>query len=101
MTLVLSAAAETDLIDIYIEGARRFGITQAERYLDRLEKMIQLIGDTPRIARERPEITPPVRVHPIAAHLIIYLIEESGRVRILRIRHHREDWTTNPVAADR
>lgn len=96
MTFRLSAQAEADLIGIYVEGLRAFGMAQAERYQDRLEQALSLIGETPELARLRPEITPPVRIHPVEAHLIVYLTDDKG-VRILRIRHHRENWADDPV----
>ena len=100
MKLRLSAAAEADLIDIYVIGVRDFGVAQAEAYQDRLEHAIELIADTPLIARLRKEIAPPVRVHPVGSHIVIYHVEENGPVRILRVRHQREDWIANPVGGE-
>jgi toxin ParE1/3/4 len=51
-----------------------------------------LIGDNPRMARERREIIPPVRIQPFKAHLVVYLIEDDGEVLVLRVRHARGDW---------
>lgn len=42
------------------------------------------------MARERAEFTPPVRIHPSGAHLVIYRLEH-GRPEILRILHARQD----------
>ncbi|MGX5711033.1 type II toxin-antitoxin system RelE/ParE family toxin, partial [Brucella lupini] len=42
--------------------------------------------------RAREEISPPVRVHPFKAHLIIYQIEVDGTVFVFRVRHAFEDW---------
>ncbi len=60
----LTEAAEFDLIDIYVEGASRFGVDQANLYHDRLTHSFDLIAAHPRLARERRELVPPVRVHP-------------------------------------
>ena len=39
----------------------------------------------------------PVRVHPSQQHVIVYTILDDGKtVRILRVRHHSEDWTESP-----
>lgn len=93
----ISAAAEADLIDIYVAGVRDFGLARAEAYQDRLDDAIQIIADNPKIARLRHEIDPPVRVHPVGSHMIVYHVKDSEPVRILRIRHHREDWASDPV----
>jgi toxin ParE1/3/4 len=96
MTFRLSAKAEADLIDIYVTGMQEFGVAQAERYQDKIEHTLTLIGTTPELARLRREITPPVRIHPVGSHIIVYTTD-SGDTRILRIRHQRENWTRNPI----
>jgi toxin ParE1/3/4 len=88
----LTRAAEEDVIGVYIEGARQFGAIQAEKYHLDMENAFDLIGRNPRIARERTEINPPVRVQPCRSHLIIYVVEDDGVPLILRVRHGREDW---------
>lgn len=44
------------------------------------------------MARERHEISPPVRIHPFKAHLVVYRVEDNGDILIIRIRHGHEDW---------
>lgn len=79
-------------MQIYVEGARQFGIAQAEKYFAELEQTFELLADNPMIARERLEIVPPTRMHPHGSHLIVYAQEDSGGITIIRIRHGREDW---------
>ncbi|WP_371933588.1 type II toxin-antitoxin system RelE/ParE family toxin [Oceanicaulis sp. MMSF_3324] len=88
----LSQAAENDLIDIYARGLSLFGDEQAERYFQTLTGALEFLADHPFSARERLEISPPVRCHPHGRHIIIYLVEEDEQVFILRVRHVREDW---------
>lgn len=95
MAYKLSNAAENDVIRTYIEGAADFGIPQAESYHAKLERTFQLLAENPRMARERLEISPPVRVHPCGVHVIIYIVE-SDDVFIIRVRHQREDWIESP-----
>jgi toxin ParE1/3/4 len=87
----LSRKAEDDLIAIYRTGIDEFGLAQAERYFAGLEQAFALLAVYPRAARERREISPPVRAHPHKSHLIVYIVEGDD-VLILRIRHAREDW---------
>lgn len=96
MTYRLTEEAKRDLIHIFVEGAAEFGIRQADYYHDKLESTFQTIDDNPWIARERMEITPPVRVHPCGSHMIVYEVNELG-VLILRVRHHRENWENEPI----
>ncbi len=96
MTYKLTNKAEDDIITIYLQGVQEFGVTQAEAYHADLEKVFALIADTPFIARERLELSPPIRIHPHASHLILYHIENDGTVLIIRVRNSREDWIRNP-----
>jgi toxin ParE1/3/4 len=91
----LTRKAEGDVIGIYVEGVRMFGEAQAERYHQQLANVFDLIGRNPQIARERGEITPPVRVHPHQAHLIVYVVDNDGAALIVRVRHGREDWESD------
>ncbi|MBB4237083.1 toxin ParE1/3/4 [Rhizobium esperanzae] len=80
------------MIGIVEAGIRLFGPAQARRYHDELYAIFDLIAANPRMARERPEISPPMRIHPFKAHLVVYTIEENGDVLVVRLRHGHEDW---------
>lgn len=87
----LTRAAADDLVAIYRHGLAQFGADQADRYHDQLADTFAFLAKYPGAARERFEITPPVRIHRHKAHLIVYETVHGG-VLILRIRHGREDW---------
>lgn len=55
-----------------------------------------MLGQNPQMVRERSEISPPVRVYPCGSHVIVYILDHSGEVLILRVRHGREDWQAEP-----
>jgi toxin ParE1/3/4 len=78
--------ADADIIDSYLYGFVNFGREQADRYEQGLRQVIDIIADNPRLAAERLEYDPPVRVHHHAKHRIIYLIEDTDIliVRVLR-----------------
>ncbi|WP_316859228.1 type II toxin-antitoxin system RelE/ParE family toxin [uncultured Cohaesibacter sp.] len=88
----LTLKAEEDIIGIAQAGLLRFGEDQARRYHGELYEVFDLLAANPRMARERFEITPPVRIHPFKAHLIVYVIEDNGDVLVVRVRHGHEDW---------
>ncbi len=91
MAFRLSIAAAQDVRDIHTFGAQSFGERQADRYLKTLMKGFEFIGANPKASRERREINPPVRVHVVGSHLIIYAIDEHA-AHILRVMHGHADW---------
>jgi len=91
MKVRLTPAARADLRAIYREGVRLFGQVQAARYIAVLEQALRFIGDFPLAVRLRPEFNPPLRVHPVSAHIIVFDVAQ-GEVIVVRIRHGREDW---------
>lgn len=97
MSYKLSVKAEEDILHILVEGMRLFGSVQAEQYHAGLEQAFEFLAASPKAARERTEINPPVRVHPYGSHMIVYIIQPSRDVFILRVRHGREDWISDPV----
>ena len=96
MGFKLSRAAEDDLISIYLDGAAQFGLAQADIYHAGLDRIFRFLGEQPKAARERREITPPVRCHPHTSHIIISVIDVDGDALVLRIRHAHEDWERDP-----
>lgn len=95
MSYQLTRRATEDVRKIYRRGVETFGDAQAEAYHMHLERVFNLIAENPRMARERSEITPPVRVHPTGSHLVIYSIKASGDVLIIAVPNAREDWQDN------
>ncbi len=88
----LTIAAADDLADIYLSGAIRFGVAQADAYHAGLEATFDFLVQFPRVARLRLEIEPPVRAFRFKAHLVVYDLAADDGVVVLRVRHGREDW---------
>lgn len=97
MPFSLSVQAEEDIVSIAEEGIRIFGAMVAQQYYDELYALLELIAANPKMARQRQEISPPVRIHPFKAHLIVYRISEDGSVFVIRIRHGHEDWAGDSI----
>ena len=85
-------AARADLANIWQEGASSWGAAQADRYVDSLFALFDLLVDFPDLAPERPEFAPPVRIHPISAHLVIYRAQREG-IDVIRVLHARQELT--------
>jgi toxin ParE1/3/4 len=97
MTFRLSNKAVEDIIQIWTVGVSNFGLAQAETYHDGLEAVFRFLSENPRAARLRLEISPPVRIHPFKVHLVVYEVGDNDEIVILRVRHGREDWVSDPL----
>jgi len=86
----LTPLAEEDLISIWLYSFERWGETQADQYLDRLNDAFMLISDHPQIASVREELVPEVRIYSCEQHLIIYTLSQAS-VEIIRVLHHSMD----------
>lgn len=96
----LTPSAIADLEAIWTWTARNWSVEQADAYVTGLERTFALLAANPRIARERDEITPPVRIFRHRAHIVVYRTE-GPRVVVLRVRHAREDWSDDPSGGAR
>jgi toxin ParE1/3/4 len=63
----------------------------ADTYLDTLIAFIETIVAMPTLASERREFGPPVRLHPTAEHVIIYLVD-GNIVVVIRVLGGRQNW---------
>lgn len=95
MAYFLTEKAEEDIINLFIKGAENFGLKQAEKYHFSLEQCFQMLSDFPKAAPLRTELKPNIRIYPFHRHIIIYTIQKSTDILILRVRHASEDWLHN------
>ena len=96
----LTPRASEDLEDIWRYSARTWSVDQAERHLETLFRTFDALVAMPKMARERREVSPPVRVHPSAGHVVIYRIERDGLL-IIRVLDARRNWQGILAALDR
>jgi len=92
MDVRFSEQADADIIDCYLYGLLNFGQAQADRYEQDLRHVIGLLADNPRLAAERVEYEPPVRIHHHASHYVIYRIEDDY-ILIIRVLRDEVDLT--------
>ncbi|MDP5142643.1 type II toxin-antitoxin system RelE/ParE family toxin [Rheinheimera baltica] len=92
MAYILSNKAEEDIIAIFVTGAEQFGLIQAQRYHQQLTTTFEFLSDNPQAAPVREELIPPVRLHPVGLHLVIYQLEDDNSIFIIRVRLAHEDW---------
>lgn len=95
-SLVWTVKARTDVLDIY----ELIGLEQpaaAERYFDRIEALVALLLDQPRLGVLRPDIAPDLRMLVERPYLILYRVDPrtlSGpvdHVEIVRVVDGRRD----------
>jgi len=82
----LSPEAKKDLLSIRAYTKDKWGIQQAQKYIDALEKKCEELAQSPRIGREWPEIKPGYRSLAEGKRVIFYRVGDSG-IDILRILH--------------
>ena len=87
----LTPAAARDLEEIWLYTARNWSANQADRYTEALEDAFDTLLAMPEIARERLEFNPPIRIHPIARHAILYRIEQDY-ILVLRVLGCQQNW---------
>ncbi len=88
----LSKAAEHDLANIAEYGFQTYGIERAMSYGEMLESALTYLAEFPKVNRLRDEFVPPVRIYPVGVHIVIYRILDDNHIKVIRIRHHSEDW---------
>lgn len=94
--LIVSDAAQADLVDIQVYGILTFGLQASDAYLAGLQLAMDRLTVFPRMAAERLDLRKPVRILPHRSHIVVYEIEIDV-VRILRVRHGSQDWYDNPT----
>ncbi len=95
MSFRVSRAATADLLTVLEQGIQRFGPIQATSYIEGLQGVFQLLAEFPKSSPERTDLDLNQRVRPFGSHLVFYAIEPDGSIVITRIRHSREDWSSD------
>ena len=97
MKVRFTTQADSDIIECYLYGILNFGQDQADRYEQSLRQAFDIIAANPRIASERHEYEPPLRIHHHAKHYIVYLIEQD-HILVLRVLRDEVDLTRHLTA---
>jgi toxin ParE1/3/4 len=84
VSVVYTARAREDLLDIWLYVAAHNSEAVADRIYDRIEKSCRLLADHPQLGRARPEIQPEARSLVIERWLALYRVTEDG-AQIVRI----------------
>ena len=95
----LSKGADSDIGEIADYAIGQFGIKQARRYRDGLEKIFRRLAEYPNSGRSAGHLAPRLRRMSFESHVIFYLHEEDG-VLIVRILHQRMAFKRHSLTDD-
>jgi toxin ParE1/3/4 len=85
-TLLLSRGAKADLLSIGAYTLQTWGVAQAERYLDGLERCAKLLATNPSLGRPCGWIRPGLHRFEKGRHVLFYRREQDG-ILVSRILH--------------
>lgn len=80
----LSGEARSDLIEIARHGDERFGVTQSDRYRDRLTRHFELLAGQPLLFPAVAHIRIGYRRSVCGSHAVYYRVTDDG-VEIMRL----------------
>ena len=84
------AAAEADLIAVWLQVAADGGLNRADDYISKLQAICELLASQPDMGVNRPDITKGVRSFPVDRYVIYY--EHFGpKLSVLRVWHTAQD----------
>jgi len=81
--------AATDILDIWDHIAED-SLTQADRWVDRLDEKLRLIATQPLMGRARAEVRKDLRSFPFGRYVIFYVAIKDG-IDIVRVLHSARD----------
>ena len=86
----LTPAAERDLEAIWMDTTQRWGVAQANRYIDLLTGAFAELAELPGIGPTCDHIRPGYRRRHAERHMIYFHVTDYG-IAVIRILHDRMD----------
>lgn len=86
----VSALAESDLLDIWQYSFEQWDEAQADKYLDELEKGMNLLAENSELGASRDYVRDGYRVLIINRHAIYYTVSATT-IHVTRILHGQMD----------
>ena len=85
----VTAKARNDLLEIGRFTESKWGRSQRNHYLKQMDEAFNLIGDSPKIGKDRSHVLTGYRSFQQGSHVIYY--RESETIEIIRVLHERMD----------
>lgn len=92
MTYRLTPAAQRDLSSIWDYTEARWGLEQAEIYINEARSAIERVAVDPRRGRSCEEVRTGYRKYSFGSHVLFY-VERADHIAIIRVLHQRMDPT--------
>lgn len=86
----LTPAAERDLEAIWVYTVERWGLHQADRYVDLLTAAFETLAQSPKFAPSCDHIRRGYRRHRVERHMVYFQMTPYG-ISIVRVLHYRMD----------
>ncbi len=64
--------------------------SSADRWVDQLDRKLQLLATQPKMGRHRDELAPGLRSQPFGRHVIFYMAIDDG-IDVVRVLHSARD----------
>lgn len=90
LSITYSGKASQDVIKIYQDTAKQWGINQADKYDSGLVNTLKLLQNNPHLGRDRSDIRQGYHHFKYERHIIFYKIRQHDLL-IIRILHERMD----------
>tara|TARA_Y100001949_G_scaffold166986_1_gene164216 strand:+ start:284 stop:577 length:294 start_codon:yes stop_codon:yes gene_type:complete len=90
LSITYSGKASQDVIKIYQDTAKQWGINQADKYDSGLVNTLKLLQNNPYLGRDRSDIHKGYHHFKYERHIIFYKIRQHDLL-IIRILHERMD----------
>ncbi|WP_299255908.1 type II toxin-antitoxin system RelE/ParE family toxin [uncultured Aquimarina sp.] len=87
---ILSTKADDDIEGLYDDGLKKFGESQAIKYLEELNLMFVFLSKNSEVGKKRDEIKMKLVSFPIGSHIIFYRIFKT-HIRIIRVLYGGKD----------
>ncbi|RVU32050.1 type II toxin-antitoxin system RelE/ParE family toxin [Rheinheimera riviphila] len=88
--LSITPKAESDLIGIWVYSCEAWGVEQADKYLDQLEKAMKQLAEHPAVGTDYAHVRPGFRLLPVEHHSIFYRVCET-EILVVRVLHEDMD----------
>lgn len=88
-TVKLTPKASQDLEDIWYYGYHHFGEEQADRYINHISGIFQILSEN-NIGTPRAELGEHIRVLPLERHMI-YFLQTDYDIIVIRILSQHQD----------
>ena len=85
--LVITTEADQDLNNLYVDGFKRFGEAQADRYYDAILSHLDVLCDNPYLFRAVDEIRAGYRRSVCGKHPIYYRVIDSNVEIVGLVKH--------------